>query len=370
MKSLRTFTMTELCHTSGEPRSVSHAGILLAVLCFLAVASEARADQVTRKSDGATLRGEFTDMTVESVSIKLSNGKLESVPVSDIRNVRFDAEPALMSQAQVNERSGALDVALEKYQQVQSELGGGDKRVSAEVQFLIARTLVKLSEADPAKQPEALKSIQEFRTGFPTNFRFLEACLLEAESSSRAGDTANAQTLLQQVQASSVKGFQLQAGVQLGRLLLSSGDVNGASIAFDQVVQQSTGDTSATTAMFDGMLGKAMCQLQQGEVDQAISALDDVIFKAGDADTRVLAEAWNKKGDCLRQKNSPKGAMMAYLHVDVLYASEPAEHAQALYRLSQLWGPAGHADRADDAAGRLLEKYPNSTWAKQMRAGN
>ncbi|MEO1983980.1 MAG: tetratricopeptide repeat protein, partial [Fuerstiella sp.] len=66
-----------------------------------------------------------------------------------------------------------------------------------------------------------------------------------------------------------------------------------------------------------------------------------------------------------RQKKQEKAALMAYLHVDVLYPGEPAQHAEALLRLSQLWGPGGHKDRAADASTRLTERYPNSQWAKQ-----
>lgn len=339
------------------------------VACWVSSTLTFSADQVTRKSDNVTLRGEFTAMQTDLVRIKLSGGKEETVPVSDIKAVRFDQEPSLLAQAQSNERAGALDAALEKYQQVMSELAGSDKRLVSEVQFLIARTLVRQALADPSKREAAMKAISEFRGGARSNFRYLEATLLEAALATAADDRASAQTLLQEVQASSVKGFQLQAGVQLGRLLLKSGDAVAARQSFEQVVQQSSGDSASATAKFDGMLGIALCQSQQGQVSEALATLDQVVAQASDSDTRVLAEVWNQKGDCLRQLNQSRAALMAYLHVDILYSSEPAEHAQALLRLSQLWGPTGHQDRAEDAAARLRDKYPNSTWARQLNGG-
>ncbi len=343
------------------------SAIVVAAIMWSANIQCLAVDQVIRKSDNVTLRGEFSAMTPEAITIKLSNGKEEVVSVADIKNLRFDQEPALFAQAQSNERSGALDSALEKYRQIQSDGSGADKRVGTELQFLIARTQVKQAQADPSKREDALKAIQEFRTASKTNFRYLEATLLEAFLIADS-DAAASQALLQEVKASSVKGFQLQAGVQLGRLLLQTGDGPGAMQAFEQVVQQSAGDPGSEGAHFDGMLGKAMCQQQLGQVNEAILALDEVISKASEADTRVLAEAWIQKGDCLKQRNEPKAALMAYLHVDVLYSSEPAEHAQALFRLSQLWGGAGHQDRGQDAADRLREKYPNSTWVSQLKA--
>ncbi len=327
-------------------------------------------DQIVRRSDRVTFRGEFTEMSTSVIKIKLTNGQIEEVPVSDIFTVRFDMEPATLSQGQSNERSGALDAAMEKYTQIQKEYAGDDKRLIADVQFLIARTQVKSALADPAAVADATKAIAAFRSANKANFRYLEATLLESQLLSLdPANAAIAQGLLKEVQAATVKGFQLQAGVQLGRLLLSSNDAAGALAAFEDVIQKSTGDASATAALFDGMLGKAQCQQKQGQIDEAITTLNEVITKASETETQTLAEAWVLKGDCQRRKNLPKDALWSYLHVDILYASEPAAHAEALYRLASLWAPAGHQDRADEAQARLATRYPNSSWAKQGPAG-
>lgn len=362
--------MTRYFRTQGATfRQLLRHGVLVAVMVPLVFQAALAVDQVTRRSDNVTLRGTFSAMETDSVTITTTGGKTEVISVSDIKGVRFDQEPALLAQAQSNERSGALDSALEKYRQIQQEAGSADKRLAAEIQFLIARTLVKQALADPSRQQEARKAILEFREANKTNFRYLEASLLEASLAAAMNDNAAAQAILTEVKASPVKGFQLQAGVQLGRSLLQAGDAAAALAAFDQVVQQSTGDPGSVTALYDGRLGRAMCLQQQDKIDEAITVLDEILAQASESDTRVLAEAWNRKGDCLRQLNKPKEALYAYLHVDILYSSEPAEHALALYRLSQLWGPTGHQDRAEDATGRLLDKYPNSTWAKQTTTG-
>lgn len=346
-------------------RSFCKAMVFIFVTCTLLFPLEA-ADQVTRRSDRVTFKGELTTLTNTSVSITLANGKVEEIPVSDILSVRFDMEPPTLTQGRSNEGSGALDSALEKYKEVLNDYAGDDKRLLVDLKFLMARTMVKAALADPAAVAEADKAIKAFRTDNKANFRYLEATLLEAQL--LALDAANAtaaQELLKEVQAAPVKGFQLQAGAQLGRLLLSSNDVAGALAAFDQVVQQSTGDPSTSAAMFDGMLGRAQCQQRQGQIDEAIAILDEVISKASESETQTLARAWVLKGDCQRSRNLPKDALWAYLHVDVLYASEPAAHAESLYRLASLWAPAGHQDRADEAMARLTSKYPNSSWAKQ-----
>ncbi|MFO0979279.1 MAG: tetratricopeptide repeat protein [Planctomycetaceae bacterium] len=345
---------------------VTGAGVVAFVAAAFSADSLQAADQVTRRSDRVVFKGTLEDMTTASVKVKLSNGQVQEIPVSDIQAVRFDGEPSLLNQAQSNERSGALDIALEKYKQVQTEYDGDDKRLVVELKFLIARSLVKSALANPAKFDEAKKAIAAFRAENKSNFRYLEATLLEAHLLSL--DTANAsaaEQLLNEVQSAPVKGFKLQAGVQLGKLRLAAKDAAGALTAFEQVISDSSGDAASSGALYDGMLGKAMCQKSQGQSDEAIKTLDEVIARATESETETLAEAWVLKGDCLREKGQPKDALMAYLRVDILYSSEPAAHAEALYHLAALWGPAGRQDRADNAQAKLVEKYPNSTWAKQ-----
>jgi tetratricopeptide (TPR) repeat protein len=336
--------------------------LLLSML--ISADSLSAADQIVRRSDGTVIRGELTEMGGESVTVRMSGGKSETVSVADIRSVQFDREPALLAQARSNEQSGVLDAALQKYEQTAEEAGGSDKRLTAELQFLMARVRVRMALADSAMQESAMKSIQNFRTSHPSNFRYLEATLLQATLTAELKDRAAAEKLLEEVRRSSVRGFQLQAGVQLGRHQLQAGDAVSALSSFEQVIKECGDDPTTRAAMFDGMLGRALCLQSQMKFEEAVVALDEVIAKAAESDnSRVLAEAWNHKGDCLVRMNRSKAALMAYLHVDVLYPSEPAEHAEALFRLSKLWESTGHPDRASDAAARLTEKYPHSTWA-------
>jgi tetratricopeptide (TPR) repeat protein len=339
--------------------------LAVAFLAAVAAHSVFAVDIVTRRSDNTQLRGEITSMRQDQIVLRRTNGEEISISVSNLKDVRFDKEPLELSGARSNERSGALDTALTRYKDVQSEYTGGDKRLKTDLEFLIARVVGKQALTDPSKADAASDALQKFRTANKDNFRYLEATLLQASIHSLKGETDAGKLLLDEVQTSSVKGYQLQAGVDKGRLLLLADDASGALQSFDDVIQKSQGDESATGAMYDGLLGRAMCLKQQSSLDESIKTLDEVIAKAPPTETRILAEAWIRKGDCLRQKNQAKAALMAYLHVDVLYSGEPAQHAEALLRLSQLWGPGGHQDRAVDASTRLAESYPNSQWAKQ-----
>jgi hypothetical protein len=82
----------------------------------------------------------------------------------------------------------------------------------------------------------------------------------------------------------------------------------------------------------------------------------------------VNAEAFLRQGDCLREQGNDKDALLAYLMVDVLFSSERAYHAEALYRLSSLWDKVGNKVRAEEARDRLKSDYESSDWTKQLKA--
>ena len=337
-------------------------------IALLTASSAYSADIVERFSDPVAVRGSITKATIESIEIKKSGGDKATVtiPVSDIKSITLDGEPSDLRSARSSERIGSYDSALEKLTKARTA-AGSNARVKAEIDFLIARVTASKAKTDATQLGAAKEALEKFRSTNRTNFRYLEATLLQAAIHGLAKEGDAGKVLLQEVQASAVKDYQLQAGVELGTLLLNGGDAAGALTAFDDVVAKSKADNSP--AQFDGMLGQAACQRQQNQLDQAIATLKEVVDKVNQSQAATLAKAWVNMGDCHRQKGEQKAAMMAYLRVDVLYASEPAQHAEALFRLSQLWGPIGHQDRAAEAGAKLAKLYPNSQWTKSGASG-
>lgn len=340
---------------------------LLTCLVFAPLAGAI--DIVTRKSDNVALRGQLTRMDTNSVVIKRTNGEEITVSVADLKSVQFEGEPGSLNQARSNERSGALDSALAKLIDAQKNFSVKNRNARPDLEFLIARVKAKIALTDPSRTDDAINALDSFRSANKASFRYLEATLLQASLLGSTNKASEGQALLAEVQSSTVPGFQLQAGVDLGRLLLTSGDATAALKSFEEVITRSQGKPDASAALYSGMLGKALCLQKQGQTDQAINTLDEVIQKAAETETATLAEAWIRKGDCFRQKKQNKEALMAYLHVDVLYSGEPVQHAEALMRLTELWGPNGHEDRAMEASARLTERYPNSPFTKKGATG-
>lgn len=360
--------MSQTSQFQPMPATVPRLIALLSAVSFF-LQSASAVDVVIRRSDNVSLRGTITKMDTTSIVLQRTKKEEVTISVADIKAVQFDGEPSTMTQVRSNEGSGALDTALAKLEEVERVFDGTNKNAKPNLQFLKARIKTKQALTNPQLADEAIAGLQAFRSANQTSFRYLEATLLQASLHAMQKQTEEGKTLLTEVQNSAVPGFQLQAGVDLGKLLLTAGDLPAALQAFESVISQCEGKSALSGALYNATLGKAMCLLKQNQTDDAISTLDEVISKAPEAESATLASAWILKGDSLRQKNQAKAALMAYLHVDVLYSGEPVQHAEALMRLSELWGPSGHEDRAMEASARLAERYPNSPWARNAAGG-
>ena len=99
---------------------------------------------------------------------------------------------------------------------------------------------------------------------------------------------------------------------------------------------------------------------------EAAIKLATEVLKATDAeDVPLLAQGYNVLGTAYRQAGRTEEALLAFLHVDVLYASLPDAHAEALANLAELWEQVHKTERANHARKVLEEQYPDSPWAKK-----
>ena len=111
-------------------------------------------------------------------------------------------------------------------------------------------------------------------------------------------------------------------------------------------------------------LGKARCLAATKKTDEAIQIARQIVAKADADNEDLLAEAYNTLGSALRSAGRPKEAMLAYVHVDVLYHGAAEMHAEALANLVELFGELHKPDHAARCLQKLKQRYPNSPWCK------
>ncbi len=160
----------------------------------------------------------------------------------------------------------------------------------------------------------------------------------------------------------------MAARIASGRLLLKENKLDEAAAEYEAVVAMKPEGPVEESQRQEAMLGKARIMIAQKKYEDALKLLDEVIHNAPGDDSKVNAEAFLRKGDCLREMGDDKDALLAYLLVDVMFASEKPLHAEALFRLVPLWDKAGKKDRAEDARERLKSDYDYTEWARELKA--
>ena len=135
--------------------------------------------------------------------------------------------------------------------------------------------------------------------------------------------------------------------------------------AFDKVLATEAEGKSAQTQRMAATLGKAGALVALKKPDEAIKTVEEFLDKADPENSPLMATAYNILGTAQRQAGRTKEALLAFLHVDVLYASVPDAHAEALANLADLWEQVHKTERANRARKTLLEQYPDSPWVKK-----
>jgi len=161
--------------------------------------------------------------------------------------------------------------------------------------------------------------------------------------------------------------YKMRAGVSTGRALVKQQQYDQALAEFEKVLAlagQASGPAGESQAMA-ATLGKAECLSRTGQGEQGADLVEEVIAKLPPESAELHARAYVTLGNCYAQSKSTKQALLAFLHVDVLYFGNPEAHAEALWNLTVLWNEVGKPQRALEASQLLKERYAGSEWARR-----
>jgi tetratricopeptide (TPR) repeat protein len=341
----------------------------LAALVF--TVSPALANETIKLKRGEkNLVGDVTAVSKDEVTIKSSGpkGEITKVPASDIVSIDWTGDSPDLKVARNDENGLRYQKALDGYQKSLAASKATDKAAKADLEFVIARTIAKMALGDPAKVEDAIKKLDDFRSKNGDHYRYYEALNYLGQLYAAKKDYIKAQVTFEQIGKAKAKETQMAARIASGKLLLTQNKLDDAAAEYEAVISLKAEGAAEESVRQEAVLGKSRIMIAQKKFDDALKLLEEVIAKAPADDVKVNAEAFLRQGDCLREQGNDKDALLAYLHVDVLFRSEKAVHAEALYRLSQLWDKVGQKARGEEARELLRSEYESSEWAKQLKA--
>jgi tetratricopeptide (TPR) repeat protein len=343
---------------------------VLSLLALFAAASQARAaDQINRRRDKA-LSGEITGMSKTEVTIKVTTPKADTIkiPANEIASIAWTGESADCNVARKDEEGGKYQKAIDGYQKALQSSKTPSANLKNDLDFGIARASGKLALADNSKIDEAIKKLEDFRAKQGDHYRYYDGINLLGQLYAAKKDFIKAGLAFDTLGKAPWKEYQMAAKIAGGRLALAENKLDEAAAAYEAVVAMPAEGAVEESQRQEAVLGKSRVMILQKKYDDALKLLKEVIDKAPADDYRVNAEAYLRQGDCLREQGNDSDAVLSYLAVDVLFASERELHAEALYRLATLWEKVGNKPRAEEARDRIRSEYENSEWARQLKA--
>ena len=319
--------------------------------------------------------GTLTGMTRESLSFKVDedakNAPEGGVVASDaVVWLTLEDAPAELSTAQVEIELGNYEEALEKLASIAADDLDEEKFpwVKREVEWNAAVARLQLALADGGSLSDGGKAIVEFVQSSKEHYRFYdalrltgEAFLSRATASEKDRDAAikRAKSAFTQMTKSSLASYRASGNLGLGRAALLEGASEEALGLFEGVVSDAELSSSPQGAALkaDGRLWTGRAQSASGRYEDALRTLNEALASTPNTETRRQAEIYNAIGEVDELSELNEDAIIAYLHVDLLYPTARAERIKALKALARLWRKVGRDDRADETIARLKERF-------------
>ncbi|HUQ69385.1 MAG TPA: tetratricopeptide repeat protein [Planctomycetaceae bacterium] len=329
------------------------------------IGSTFAADNITRKS-GPKLAGAITGTTKTELTIKPSVGDPVAVPANEIAIIDWDDATADLKLGVSDENGGRLDSALARVRKSKADSQTSSDALKKEFDFIEARIIARMAKADPSKVDEAIAGLEKFRKAGADHFRFYESLRYLGEVQMVKADYAAARQSFEGLSQAPWNDVKLSGQVSLGRILMAEGNADEAVRMFDAAIAAAGNSSGEQARKYDAMLGKARALAAQSKHEEALKTLDEVTMKAPATETALQAEAYVLQGNSLQAMNRNKEAVLAYLHVDLLFPRETAYHAESLFHMAKLWKSVNSPDRGLDAEAKLTASYPKSEWAKKL----
>lgn len=332
---------------------------ILAMAVGLTAGAVARADAI-RKTDGKNLSNvNVVEMGAREVTVE-QGGASTKIPVNEIQTIRYAKEPSLLNTARTALEAGRNEDAVAALARVKVDDRRTEVRQDVLFYTALAKTRLALAGADEEAVKEAGRLMAAFVSAHPNSYHYFEACELVGDALVATGKYGVSRDFYGRVAKAPWPDYQMRAGVALGRALLAEGKTDEALKSFQSALDTQAEGESADRQRLAATLGKARCLAETGGGDEAVKLVEGVIEKADTEEALLCARAYNALGTAHRAAGRAKDALLAFLHVDLLYFTSPKEHIDALENLVELFEQVQQPERADEAAKILQERYKRS----------
>jgi tetratricopeptide (TPR) repeat protein len=339
------------------------------LFCYLVIAASIAGETVAQDQvygfRGAPTSGVISDSSSPTEVVIDVRGSKRQIPVNEIRRINLSDDPKDLRRGRDAIVTGQIESGYADLRKVNA---AEIKRAltKADLQYYLAYCQGKLALTGGGDKAAAAKAMLAFIGKNPQSYHFFDAAELLGDLAVALGSYDGAAKYYGAIATKAPwPEYKLRGAVLKARALVKKGDFAGALTEFDGVIASGVDSPAATQQKLFAQAGKARCLAGIGSAADGIALAEDIIKKnSPENNAELFGRTYNALGACYLKAGKPKEALMAYLHVDVLYYAQPEVHAEALHHLSKLWLLLKMQDRADSARNLLTSRYAGSVWAK------
>lgn len=335
------------------------------VAAMFAASSVAQLTDQVYTSGGTPTRGQITNITPAEIDISVSN-QIRKISVRDIRKINFSGEARELRKVRDLMADGRYEDVKEALVKVSVESLETRKALKADYDFFGAYAEARLVLRGGGDKNGAVRKLNAFIKEHPASYHYFSAVELIADMAVSMGNYKAASKFYGDLIKAPWNDYKLRATVLQGRSMLAEKKYEDAVKRFDMVMESQYDDPESLLQKKMAETGKAVCLAESGNHDEGIKLVETIIANNDPQLSGILfGHAYNALGRCYLKANKPKDALLAFLHVDLLFFTDSETHAESLYNLSKLWGDQNQADRALRARATLTQRYAGSVWAKE-----
>ncbi len=337
------------------------SGIVVLVFGLIATITHAQ-DAVYKYRDGgrtSKVSGKISDVTPNGVTI----GGAE-IAAFEIKKVIYGKEPTEVERARSQMESGRFADAIEELGKIPNRL---PKPIQEEVDFIKAFSNSQISLRGGNVTPKvAASEVKSFIEAHPTSFHLFPMIDQFAKLAFAAGIPNVAETEFKKLKSATWPEFKLKGLFNAGQMQIELGKLAEAKASFEAIQAIESNDDLTQTYKLLSDCELARLVGLQGDAVAAQKALEKIIKDENPDNKKLFAHLYNALGSVHEKADRKKEAARAYLHTELLFASESEAHAEAVYRLAKIWPLLEETDRANRARETIKTRYRNSYWATKL----
>jgi tetratricopeptide (TPR) repeat protein len=343
------------------PTAVAIATTIFCLQGFQAIFAQDR-DRVF-PIKGAAVTGKIVEKNRDRVVVEV-RGNNQNFPSNEILRLLFDGEPPTLSRTKDLVAQGQIEQAVEEFKKIDAaSLPSEDMK--QDYQFLrgyIAGTLAIKGKGDPKN---ALGLLTNWVKDNAQSYLFYPAAELMGDLAVASGTPDQAAKYYGGLAAAPFPELKTKGSFLQGRALMASKQNADAKSKFQNVLEAKLSDPVSLKYQKMARIGIIQCDALEGKANEAIGELEKMVDEGDSTDGELFAELFNTLGSLFATAGRNEEAVLSYLKTDQLYGAQSEPHAEALYRLTQLWTKMGSAQKAADAKQKLEKLYPTSPWVRK-----